>query len=301
MTLLQEIRDNAVGDETSVAVLLRQCLVLSARLQHEPLRKWVELELDGYPEGVDLPPYRQKIQTQVLGDFSGVAQSYLLNQPLAESGVPEEYAQLREVLFTVEVRQPVAELERHATAGHEALYVPWPGDVIARFQGRFMQDMNLLKARKVVPPTIFAVALSGIRDRVVRFVLDIEAENPHAGEAEVGEPPPIPETRVTQIFNNSVFGDHAALAAGGRDVRQNVRTIDLDKIQEVVLNFGISEEDWRELAAAIDEEKGVLEGGGPGPKTEAWLHRLRQGGIAVGTGVSTQAAWLAISRLLGLG
>ena len=58
MTLLRDIQQDAIGEDTSVSVLLRQCLVLSARLQHDQLREWAQLELNGYPGDASLPPYR---------------------------------------------------------------------------------------------------------------------------------------------------------------------------------------------------------------------------------------------------
>ena len=45
MTLLREIQNDA---DTSVAVVLRKCKILAARLRHEPFKVWVENELNGY-------------------------------------------------------------------------------------------------------------------------------------------------------------------------------------------------------------------------------------------------------------
>ena len=71
MTLLREIQDNAVGKDASAEVLLRQCLVLASRLQHDELRVWATQELRGYPPQTERPPYRKPFHTNVLGTFNG--------------------------------------------------------------------------------------------------------------------------------------------------------------------------------------------------------------------------------------
>ena len=106
VTLLREIQDAAVGTDVPVSVLLRRCLVLAARLEHEPLRDWARQELEGYSDDADLPPYRPKVGTTVRGNFSGAFGSSLSNAALAKSVVPEEW---RDHLFTTEVRDRVAQ------------------------------------------------------------------------------------------------------------------------------------------------------------------------------------------------
>jgi hypothetical protein len=294
MTLLRDIQDNAVSEDTSVTVLLRQCLLLSARLQHQPLRVWAQRELDGYPDDAVLPPYRPKVQTQVRGNLSGPMGSTMNGQPLTKGGIPDRLAEYREALFTIEVRQGVAEIESLLASGKHEFAIPWSPDLVALVQGNFIEGMNLMSAYQVVPATVLSSTLSGIRDRVVQFALDIEAENPHAGEAEPGERP-IAEGRVTQIFNQTVIGDHAAVAAGGRDVRQET-VIDLTVIEETARGFGINEQEVTALLEAVRAD-----GGEAGPETQRWLDRLREGAVAIGTSVSVQTAVAVLSALLGLG
>ena len=65
----------APGDtdsRTDIAVVLRKCLILAERLGHDGLKKWVEDELNGYPPGVDVPPYRVISPIRSLGHFMGM-------------------------------------------------------------------------------------------------------------------------------------------------------------------------------------------------------------------------------------
>jgi AbiTii-like protein len=292
MSLLRDIQDGAIRTDTPVSVLLRQCLVLAARLQHEPLRDWAQLELNRYPADIPLPPYRPKITAQVLGNFSGPFGSGARNMNLPESVLPED---LRDDLFRVEVREGVAHIEGLVNSGENQFEMPWPADVVATYQEDFVESMNLVGARKVVPATLFLGVLSGIRDRIVQFALEIEALDPAAGEADPGTAP-IEQAQVTQIFNQTFHGDNTAFAAAGHTVNQTQTTqVDTQAVRETADAFGISGQDRKALLAAIEQD-----GGQAGENTREWIDRLKGGAIAVGTGVTTQTAAAALLGVLGL-
>jgi len=298
VSLLRDIQASAVGTDTSVAVLLRQCLVLSSRLQHQPLREWANLELNGYPPDAELPPYRPKFATEVIGDFSGPMMSSM-RAPLAPASIPRPLAHLRERLFTAELREGVAAMEALLAGDDPSLSIPWPQDAVVAMQDSFIEFMSLMRARQVIPVPLVAAMLSGIRDRVVQFALDIETENPAAGEAAPGEPP-ISEQRVTQIFNQHFYGDHAAVATAGRDVLQQVTgPIDLAGLETVLRRLGISDEDCDALISAVQDDE-RLEGATPGPHARAWLERLQSGSIQLGSGVAIGTATTMLGRLLGV-
>lgn len=298
VTLLRDIQHAAIGVDTPVAVLLRQCLVLGVRLGHQGLKDWANLELAGYPDDADLPPYRKKFSTQVLGDLSGPYQSGMRNAGLAKSAIPDEFAWLRESLFTAEVRMGVAEIEELVASGEKTFEIPWPTDVVALLQDHFYEGLNLMRAWQVVPVTALASTLSGIRDRVVQFALDLETENPAAGEAAPGEQP-IPPQRVSQIFNQHFYGSHTTFAAAGRDLDQRVASVSLtiQGLESAMQGFGIGDADRRTLIEAVQcdaEETNER----PGPRTTSWIDRLRSGAISVGEGVTTQTAVAVLKGLI---
>lgn len=293
MSLLREIQNDATSNDAPVTVLLRRCLILATRLQHQPLKEWTALEMNGYPANAVLPPYRPQVRCQVLGNFAGPFGSEARNMSLPESPIPE---QLRGRLFRVEIREGVAQIEALVASGESQFQMPWPADVVAAYQDDFMEMLTLVGARQVVPATLFAGVLSGIRDRIVQFALEIEEVNPDAGEAAPGEAP-IEEGRINQIFNQTFFGDNTALAvAGGGTVHQTQAVqINTTAVREAADVFGISETAREELVLAIEEDGGVA-----ASKTAAWVERLKEGAIAVGSGVTTQTAVAALLGVLGL-
>jgi hypothetical protein len=295
-TLLRDIQSSALSVDTSVEVLLRQCVVLAARLNHNPLREWANLELTGYPGDVPLPPYRPKINTTVLGNLAGYFQSQLRNAGLAASAVPDD--ELRDALFTFEVRMGVPEMEALLESGGQTFTYPWPTDVVVLLQGAFYDDMNLMQAWKVLPATIFRSTLSGIRDRVLQFALDIEAENPEAGEAAPGEIP-IPQEQVSQIFNQHFYGSIGAVATAGRDVAGVQGTVNMTALTAALDSLGIEKVASDALVEAVRADQ--AENGAVGSRTREWLDRLSTGAIGLGSGVSAGVATDLIAKLLGIG
>ena len=82
MSLLREIQDTAVDASTPLAVVLRKCMILASRLGHEPFKKWVDEELNGYPPEGDLPSYRRIDGLTSIGTFGGPMGAALKNMPL---------------------------------------------------------------------------------------------------------------------------------------------------------------------------------------------------------------------------
>jgi hypothetical protein len=291
VSLLRDIQNDATSDDASITVLLRRCMILATRLQHEPLKEWARLEMDGYPEGTPLPSYRPQVATQVLGDFAGPFGSEARNKGLPESAVAEE---LRVGLFRVEVREKVAQIEALVASGETQFVLPWPTDVVAAYQDHFMEMMTLVSARQVVPSTVFIGVLSGIRDRIVQFALEIEELDPAAGEAAPGQAP-IEQGQVTQIFNQTFHGDNTAFAAGGRDVHQAQAAVDISAVRQAAAAFGIDADEQEALATALDQDGGVA-----GVKTRAWIERLKAGAVTIGSGVATGTVVAALQGVLHL-
>jgi hypothetical protein len=275
--------------------LLRQCLVLASRLQNDELREWATQELRGYSAGADRPPYRKRFFTNVLGNFNGGFGAVMKNAGIPQFSVPEP---LRDGLFHAEVREGVAQIEHLLAAEQHTLQIPWPADVVGLLQQRpIYEGMVLMEAWQVIPATAYSSVLSGIRDRVLQFALDIERENPEAGEARPDQMP-IAESRVTQIFNQNFYGDHAAVATGGRDVIQQVTTsVDIDSLVATLRELGIHEDEQETLVEAVREDK-RNGSSSPGPKTRAWLARMQNGSIQLGSGVAITTATDLVLKLL---
>jgi hypothetical protein len=73
MTVLADIQTDEVNPEVDVAIVLRKCKILAARLGSSTFEQWVDSELGGYPPDAPLPPYRVGPPLALKGKFMNAA------------------------------------------------------------------------------------------------------------------------------------------------------------------------------------------------------------------------------------
>lgn len=275
MSLLRDIEQATTEADVPLSVVLRKCAVLASRLGHEPLRAWVDRELNGYPDTDSLPPYRSFHATKVCGHFSGPFQSFLKNADIPEHAVTDE--DHRKALWSVDFVGGVAEAEMLVSKADGNLQSPWPSAAVALYGEEMYESMVCIQAWRVVSSATMQGMLDTIRNKVLAFVLDIEKEAPQAGEAAPGSEP-LPQERVSQIFNMTIYGGQNVLASGNRDVVQEVsQSYDLSTwgdLRLALLSLGVPESDLDDLQDAIDSDRDVVAQGEIGPATEQWLGKL---------------------------
>ncbi len=217
MSLLREIQDAAIDSNTKLAMLLRKCKVLAARLGSEEFKAWVDHELSGYKSVDDLPEYRI-LSVNSKGHFFGAFGSGLNNADIPLLCIPEEY---RESMSHSYMMDPIAAIEALVEKSDEGVaQEPWSPDFVALFGRKIYKDMNCMQAWKVIPITALIAALDEVRNKILNFVLEIEAEDPAAGEAPVNSNPVALE-KVHQIFNTYITGNVQNVATGSKDFQQH--------------------------------------------------------------------------------
>ena len=219
------------------------------------------------------------------------------NAGIPQFTVPE--GELREHLFSAEVREGVGQIEQLLSSGESTFQIPWPADVVAIFQRReIYQGMVLMEAWQVIPAAAYSSGLEE-SETGLQFALDIERLDPAAGEAAPNERP-LAEPQITQIFHQNFFGDNTTLAVGGRDVTQTVSAVplDVDGLVAALQELGIDKDEQEILVEAVrsDQQDGAF----PGPQTHAWIERLRGGTVQLGSGVAIGTATDLIMKLLHL-
>lgn len=219
MSLLRQIQDAAIDSSIDLPTLLRKCKVLAARLGNDDFKRWIDNELSGYDKASDLPEYRV-LSVNSKGHFSGAFGSGLRNADIPLSCFPEN---LREGLGHSYFAQPIAAMVSLVTSDKSGtLQEPWDPDLVAHFSQRIYENMVCMQAWKVIPASALVAALDTVRTRVLNFVLEIEAQNPAAGEAMVNEKP-VPQETVQHIFNTYITGDVQNLASGSTSVTQHAK------------------------------------------------------------------------------
>lgn len=217
MSLLRKIQDAAIDSSVDLPTLLRNCKVLAARLGNDDFKRWIDHELSGYDNKDDLPDYRI-LRVNSKGHFSGAFGSGLRNADIPLLCLPENF---RESLGHSYLMEPIAAMSALIEKSNSGtLQEPWNPDLVAHFGMRIYENMVCMQAWKVIPASALVAALDTVRTRVLNFVLEIEAQNPAAGEAMANEKP-VPQETVQHIFNTYITGDVQNLSSGSTNVTQH--------------------------------------------------------------------------------
>lgn len=301
MSLLRDIQNAAIDADVSIAVVLRKCKVLATRLAHEPFKNWVDQELDGYVSEAQVPDYR-KVQVQSFGNFAGPFGSKATNIPIPPSSLPEEY---REIARTAYILNGVAQLESLVTDSKESdsggIQSPWPADLLPLYGHKILENMTCLAAWRALPRGALIGLLDTIRNRVLNFALEIEVADPDAGEARIGSPP-LPEQRVSQVFNTYIVGGNNSISAGNTQFNQvtifEVRQNDLDSLKTYLQKIGLEQEDVNELEAALQSE-GVPESPKKlGGRVSGWIGKMVSKAASGAWDVTTSSAADLLTKAL---
>lgn len=212
MSLLREIQTDAVDSKCKVSDLLRKCKILAARLGNDDFKIWVDSELNGYELSDSIPSYRVYNNVLSKGHFSGAFGSGLRNADIPSNCFPKEF---RKDLTTVSLVAPIAEIESlvQKFIKGKLLQQPWDSNFVAMFNNKVYENMICVQAWKVIPSTKLEGIIDIVKTRILNFVLEIEAINPNAGEAALNTNP-IPQDKVSQIFNINITGNVQNLASG---------------------------------------------------------------------------------------
>jgi predicted RNase H-like HicB family nuclease len=253
MNLLREIQNAAIDSNTDLPSLLRRCQVLAFRLDYEPLKNWVNYELNGYPEGIEIPDYRIIRGLQSYGTFINTAWKYS-NVAIPISIVPEEY---QEDFTRVFFRQSIAFVSSLVDLSEQnSLKIAWPPEFTEFISQNYYVNMECLEAWKQVSTSSIIELLDAVQNRILSFSLELEQINPQAGEANP-ETQPVPKETVHTIFVNTING---GLTVGNqthiRDIQGSNLNIDsyLSNVSQTIQTIpDASQETKNVLTGAIEE------------------------------------------------
>ena len=250
MSLLREIQSSAIDSKTNLASLLRKCKVLAARLGNAEFGTWVDNELNGYKPDDDLPKYRI-FGVRSKGHFLGSFGRELSNADIPLLNIRKEF---RESVSHTYMNLPVASIEGLTeNSDGNSVQEPWLPDLVAFVSTQIYQDMNCMQAWKVIPITNLIAILDEIRNRVLSFVLEIEAEDPEAGEAEINSNP-VPQEKIQQIFYTHIAGVQN-VSIGSHNFKQQATNTNTDLFSQLIdtLKF-IEDSELREnLISSVEE------------------------------------------------
>jgi hypothetical protein len=269
VSLLDDIRDEALDSTVSLSSVLRKCLVLAAKLKYDPLRDWVSLELNGYKKRGDLPDYRKAHGDIKINYISGLYRNSGQQLPYIE-----ELKNMRDKMEEIHIMQSVDELE--AMKDQDSLHMPLGPDLVALIN-HYVDDpyVQVYGAYVPVPGSLLSGVLSTVRTRILQFVLEIEDAFPEGDINKVSMPKAAREA-AEKAFQQVIY-NHGTIAMDGAvanviNVDQRVVVGDLNSLHAFLEAEGFDPQDFPALDEALVEPDAIeeaAEGNGPVAKWSA--------------------------------
>lgn len=302
MSLIEEIQTYAVDSNGDLGAVLRKCKLLAARLGSQPLEDWLVWESNGYPDNVDVPAYR-KWPLEVRGHFSGPFGSGTRNAPIPPVCLPKG---VRDSYLNYECRQSISSIEKmiEGTDYSRTLHVN-TGDLAVVLGQKVYQHQNCVEAWAEFGAGNLLELLNTVRNMILDFSIAVWKVDPMAGDTK-GKEEAINPSKVTQIFNTTVYGGSANLvgSADASSVLFNVVQNDLKSLEHALEKNNVPQEDIELLKQALHEEEIPKLEAGFGPKVSDWIGRMvkkaADGSWNVGVGAAGGILAQIISKFYGL-
>lgn len=290
MTILNQLIDGLTDDEISTSSALRKFLVVGSRLKYEPIKRWVNNELNGFGSVSikDFPVYRGPltvpVQVTFAGGFGSVHKHFI-----TEEVVPDERG-FRAAGFYIYFSESVAQLEQLSKAT-DNLSQSWSSSSTAKLEewsiaGRApMVPMHGIRSvEKKISPALVRGVVDSIRNTALMLALDLQSDFPEAGE--VGGPTVQDrevEKNVSFHFETHIHGGTNTVGMG-ENVTQNVKIEqgDFEALTRVLKDLGLSQTDRETLVKALDED-----GNKPGEAVKRFLSKLGEGALEIGGSIAS--------------
>jgi len=298
MNFLRDIQSDAIDSNVDITTLLRKCKVLATRLKNKSFETWIENELNGYKNKKDLPDYRIT-DVQSYGDFAGPFGSGIKNISIPPSCLPKD---LREIATKLYMQEPISYyMNLIQSRKDKLLHCNWPADLIRLVAGKIYKNMNLLGAWRSVSQGTLVSFIDNVRNRILNFVLEIEKENPEAGEALQNEHP-IDTNRSNKIFQTYIMGDVKSLVTSSSNFQQinvdSINNFDSEGLIQYLMNIGIGKKDIKELKEAIKKDPHKLKTKNFGKNVSKWIGKMLSKAASGIWKISTNVAAELITKAL---
>jgi|SRR5271157_3844208 len=176
MSLIEDIKNEILDHKIPLSSIMRKAKVLAYKLENEQLKTWVDMELNGYARECDLPDYRRHTTLSV-GIFVNRAWR-------TEQQVPTHYlpSWARDAVETINYMQGLSAIEDMLNMDQSKLQAPWDAVLIDAFNRIDGLSMTMVGAWRAVPKQHIIHVLDTVRNRLLSFILEIEALDPNAGD-----------------------------------------------------------------------------------------------------------------------
>jgi len=302
MSLLKEIQQSLLDEESDLRAVLLKLKFLAAKLGSDVLEDWISHESEGYPDNVDVPDYR-KIEAVFHGSFVGSYGREIKNVPIPNAIIKKFGG---DGWSPIEDRDGIAKIESllaTSKTGTGRLEVD-ASDLIILLQGNIYPDFKCYHVTGEISPSSYANIQYIVRSRALELTLKIEKMIEGALDINVSDGPLIDQKdsdRIEQVTSQVIYGNVTNITNSGHSASITVNNAenDIGALKKALIEQGIGEEDSESFAQIVSQEKPSKDSENPlGDKAKKWiLENLKKAadgtwkvGMATATKVCTEAA-----------
>lgn len=271
ISLLQQIKDATVDPTFKTADVLRLCKILANRLNHQAFKEWVDKEVNGYKREDELPDYRILKNLSCRGDFFGSFGSGVRNALIPLANIPKDFRESASLRY---VRNSASALENDVNQANQnnisIMRSIWPADLVVRLNYIVYEYMVCGEAWTDIPTSAFVAILDTIKNRILDFVLAIEAEVAEVGEVDISKEA-VSEKVINYIFNQCILHENNQTAFSGSIIQAHNQGVNMSETNPIKIQAG------RDVSSNVisSEVSGVVAGGDISGSVSNTISQLR--------------------------
>lgn len=305
MSLLQQIQESVVNENTDLGSILLKLRLLASRLGSDLLEEWVKHEAEGYPKDIDVPSYRI-VGVSYRGYFSGSFGAAINNAQIPPYLI-EKYA--GDSWTKYEVRESIAAVEEMVKkSGDGGSFGIDASNLILALQGKVYEGYACNDVTGSISPTGFYEIQQTVRSRILELTIELEKSVPGAMHVAFGSSAPdkTQTEQVQQISQQIIYGNVSTAVAGGAgsSISVSITERDNESLVKYLTDSGISESDASELATIMETEEPESVDEPFGEKTKGWvadnIKKATAGTWKIGMSVATKVLTEAALKYYGL-
>lgn len=281
-----------LDNQSSTPDLLRTAKAIAVKLQLADVAKWIDYELDGYPEDVTLPDYRiTKGKLMGLNPINGPI-------PMSVSN-----AQHENMLRTVYIKAPLTELARAYNDPEATMIFSFPTEYSYQLQQNKPEFLRFPLIQQIGQSKMLNV-VEKVRNRLLDWSLELEQQGILGENLQFSQQDKDKAPMTVNNFNfNGNINNTGVIGSDNHDfAQQNILQVsagDFDVLNNKLQALGFSADDVHDLKNLLDSEPAQDKPTRVMPKVYAWLGKAGERIIDAGLDKAAPLAIEAITKYLG--
>jgi hypothetical protein len=162
MSVVLKLQKKCLDKSEDLQSLLREAFLISRKLKLKDFEEWINLELKGYKNLEQIPPYRRVRQTlQFFNPYHGWKEAELSQQ-------------LDEAIGIASILEPISEIEYLISKSKNGLYIPVPNGIAKTLRELYKVEMQ---SRFLIHVTPIYGIVEQVRNLLLDWTLKLEEDN----------------------------------------------------------------------------------------------------------------------------